>query len=617
MLPRSSNRSQAPLPCSALCSREINLSPSPFELPLLCSAPAKSNMPRHRRCSRLSRISAIAGGVSVGALLLLAGGHNAYSRGPVFSLPLGLGFPLVADSPAPPPFPFAADFSPSPSPQSQYSPFRLSDDSLARRLLPVRLCASQSPPQQDTDAVLLPDQEVLILDDAEPTGDAMCAFQGGASSPARPLGRLPASGLHAYVCRLPEPAQSFQQLQAPLLLHSSSAAAAAPDSPSPGRALLNWSDPIVFDSALLDGGDVLVFAKGVRRRQDLQCLYRYSDGADTMLASSPAISSVQQVTRCPSPPTPIKSGGTTKVLVTLGVTGEDPMPSLATFHRQQAESSSVTPQKTSICACTMGRNISKFLREWALYHSAIGVDHFFIYDNGSEDNLAHRVAQLKSAGINITTVPWPWTKTQEAGLSHCAATQQGSCQWMAVMDVDEFIFSTSWMGLEKPSKSLLEAVVSVDDSVGQIYLACFDFGPSGQTAHPREGVCQGYTCRLKNPQRHKSLVRLDAVEPSLMNVVHHFKLKPGFKSMWTALARVNHYKYQAWSEFKVKFKRRVSAYVADWKDPINLDSKDRAPGLGVDDVEPDGWAQKYCEVKDNILQLLSARWFGVGFGNPH
>ncbi|XP_044405608.1 glycosyltransferase family 92 protein Os08g0121900-like, partial [Triticum aestivum] len=368
----------------------------------------------------------------------------------------------------PPPFPFAADFSPSPSPSPRS--FRLSDDSLARRLLPLRLRAGHAQPPQDADvdAVLLPDQEVLILDDAEPTGDAICAFKGGASSPARPLGRLPASGLHAYVCRLPEPAQSFQQLQAPLLLHSStsSAAAAAPDSPSPspGRALLNWSsDPIVFDSALLDGGDVLVFAKGVSRRQGLQCLYRYSDDAVTMLASSPAIASVQQVTRCPSPPTPIKSGGSTKVLVTLGVTGEDPMPSLATFRRQQAESSSVTLQKSSICACTMGRNISKFLRKWALYHSAIGVDKFFIYDNGSEDNLAGLVAQLISAG---------------------------SCQWMAVMDVDEFIFSTNWIGLEKPSKSLLEPVISVDDSVGQIYLPCYDFAVVGISNRGRR-ICSG------------------------------------------------------------------------------------------------------------------------------
>ncbi|KAE8816507.1 hypothetical protein D1007_05839 [Hordeum vulgare] len=104
-------------------------------------------MPRHSRYSLLSCISSIADGVSVGALLLLAGGHNTYSRAPLLSWPLGHGspFPLGADSPTPPPFPFVADFSmpPSPPPQYQYSFFHLSDDSLARRLLPLRLRAPQ------------------------------------------------------------------------------------------------------------------------------------------------------------------------------------------------------------------------------------------------------------------------------------------------------------------------------------------------------------------------------------------------------------------------------------------------------------------------------------------
>ncbi|KAM0922454.1 hypothetical protein ACQ4PT_006165 [Festuca glaucescens] len=253
----------------------------------------------------------------------------------------------------------------------------------------------------------------------------------------------------------------------------------------------------------------------------------------------------------------------------------------------------------------MVRNVSKFLREWVMYHDALGVDQFFLYDNGSEDNLAAKVAEMRSTGINISTVAWPWTKTQEAGLSHCAAVHQTSCQWMTFIDVDEFIFNPDWKILESPSKSMLEAVVSVDPQIGQIYLPCFDFGPSGQTAHPQEGVCQGYTCRLKTQQRHKSFVRLDAVEPSLQNSVHHFSLKSGFTNMWTKLARINHYKYQAWTEFKLKFKRRVSAYVADWTDPVNLQSSDRAPGLGVEAVEPPGWADKFCEVKDTVMQELS------------
>jgi hypothetical protein len=377
--------------------------------------------------------------------------------------------------------------------------------------------------------------------------------------------------------------------------------------------LLNWSNKLVFDAAMLPGGDVLMFAKGVNHRQGVQCIYHGSGGADGMVASFPAISSAQQVVRCPPPPTLLLSGKI-ELHVTLALNGEEPIPSVATVRGPQQSVLSVTSGRKLICACTMVRDVAKFLPEWVSYHAAVGVEKFILYDNASEDDLLDQVARLRSAGIDISTVAWPWTKAQEAGLSHCAALLRPSCQWMAFIDVDEFIFSPNWKLAENPSKSLLEAIVSVGPNVGQIYLPCYDFGPSGQTAHPREGVCQGYTCRLDKRERHKSLVRLDAVEDSLVNHVHHFDIKSGFHYVWSMLARINHYKFQAWTEFKSKFKRRVSTYVADWKDPVNLQSHDRAPGLGIDPVEPLGWADMFCEVYDNAMQEVSAKWFGFGLG---
>ncbi|XP_037421881.1 glycosyltransferase family 92 protein Os08g0121900-like [Triticum dicoccoides] len=586
-------------------------------------------MVHHRRRSCLRRVLTIAGGVSAG-LLLLAGGHT-YAHGQLFSpglLPLGLGADC-SPSFAPPPF------APPPFALSPLPPYLLSDleadasppqpeANLPRRLLPIHRSppclpsnsesgADRSPPQHDdADAVLLPDWEVLVLTDAEPGAKATCAFQGGASSPASALGRLPGSGRHAYICPMPEPARSLQPLQAPVLLPTSASSADCP-----GRALLNWTGRIAFSSATLDSGDVLVFEKGVNHvAGGVQCLYRYCGETHAVVASFPAITSVQQVTRCPAPPIHLNSRNT-EFRVTVAATGEDPIPTLVTYRPWQSESGlPVAPEKNLICACTMIHNVSKFLREWVLYHAAVGVDHFILYDNGSKDDLADQVAQLRSAGISISTVPWPWIKMQEAGFSHCAATHQSSCKWMAFIDVDEFVFSPNWERSEKPSKSMLEAIVQVDPDVGQVHLWCFDFGPSGQTSHPQEGVIQGYTCRLKRFLRHKSLVLLAAVDHSLENAIHHFTLKAGFKSIRSMQARVNHYKYQAWTEFKHKFKRRVSAYVADWRDPINLESADRAPGLGVDGVEPVDWAQRYCDIKDNLLQKLSSRWFGNGLGSP-
>lgn len=332
------------------------------------------------------------------------------------------------------------------------------------------------------------------------------------------------------------------------------------------------------------------------------------------MASLPAATSAQQVFRCPPPPTAATSH---ELRVTLAVAGEDPLPSLAVYAPQRSGlPSTLAPEKKLICACTMVRDVAKFLPEWVVYHAAVGVDRFYLYDNGSEDDLAEQVHQLSSAGYDISTVTWPWAKAQEAGFSHGAVVLRDSCEWVAFVDVDEFIFSPRWNQSDTPTESMLQSVVSsVEPNVGQVSLGCADFGPSGQTAHPKEGVTQGYTCRRRIEERHKSLLRLDAVDESLLNSIHHFWLRPGFRGEWNRRVHVNHYKYQAWEEFKVKFKRRVSTYVADWTNPVNLQSKDRTPGLGFEAVEPVGWTQKFCEVNDTLLRDATRRWFGVGFGN--
>ncbi|CAM0908585.1 unnamed protein product [Alopecurus aequalis] len=487
-------------------------------------------------------------------------------------------------------------------------------------------------------AVLLPDWEVLVLlrpdanaaDDA--AGNATCRFRGGAFSQARAVGMLPTSGRRAYVCVVPAPARRQNTLRAPQLVITSSSPAwkkkivTVAGGGGPSSELLRWSARLVYESAVVDGGDVLVFAKGINPRQgvnratsDIQCVY-YSRGGsangDQVVATLPAAISAQQVFRCPPPPMQVQQASQ-ELRVTLAVTGEEPLPSLAVYTppRSVLSGTATSPEKKLICASTMVRDVAKFLPEWVVYHAAVGVDRFILYDNGSEDDLADQVRQLNSAGYDVSTVPWPWSKAQEAGFSHSAAANRDSCEWMAFVDVDEFIFSPQWNQSEtpEPESMLRSAVSSLEPDVGQVSLGCADFGPSGQTSNPKEGVTQGYTCRRQTQERHKSLLRLDTVDDSLVNSIHHFALYPGFRGEWNRQVRVNHYKYQAWEEFKVKFRRRVSTYVADWTDPVNLKSKDRTPGLGFEAIEPVGWTQKFCEVNDTLLRDATRRWFGVGF----
>jgi hypothetical protein len=140
--------------------------------------------------------------------------------------------------------------------------------------------------------------------------------------------------------------------------------------------------------------------------------------------------------------------------------------------------------------------------------------------------------------------------------------------------------------------------------IGELRTACHSFGPSGRTKIPKKGVTTGYTCRLAAPERHKSIVRPDALNPSLFNVVHHFHLKEGVRyvNIGQGTMLINHYKYQVWEVFKDKFSGRVATYVADWQDEENVGSRDRAPGLGTKPVEPEDWPRRFCEVFDTGLK---------------
>ncbi|KAI3963589.1 hypothetical protein MKW92_050129 [Papaver armeniacum] len=171
--------------------------------------------------------------------------------------------------------------------------------------------------------------------------------------------------------------------------------------------------------------------------------------------------------------------------------------------------------------------------------------------------------------------------------------------------------------LMKPSPDMLTSLLPSNFSslqsqkIGQLQIFCYEFGMYDQKVHSVEGVTQGYECRRRILNRHKSIVLLNTIDTSMFNVIHHFELKDGYngRKVSSRYAVVNHYKYQAWSEFQAKFKRRVSAYVVDWKDPVNPMSKDHTPGLGFEPVEPKDWG--FCEVQDTGLKMLTQKWFGL------
>ncbi|KAH0710731.1 hypothetical protein KY284_012158 [Solanum tuberosum] len=460
----------------------------------------------------------------------------------------------------------------------------------------------------------MPDWEIFVIVSPDythlisPHDPYICVFETGEISPARIAGELQFSVRSLFKCEVPKRARRRFPFKQPKLMKSSENRNITP-APATSPEMLRWTF-LVYDSLTTDD-DVALFVKGLNNRQginrecsEFNCIFGY--GGNKVIRTN-VTSSIQEVFRCNHPDPTVFEGE--RISVSLEIILHVPVvvPSVAYYTRPRKLESNEKSEKARIFACTMVYNVGKFLKEWVLHHSKIGVEKFVLYDNASDDDLNNVVDELVRDGYDVKTYSWIWPKTQEAGFPHSAIYAKDSCSWMMYIDVDEFVYSPLWSKLSRPLKSLLPSMLpnlkNVQDSsldkrqIGEITISCYEFGPSNKKSHPIMGVTQGYNCRRKVENRHKSIVLLDAIDHSLRNVIHHFILKQGYK-----IKKVN-------VRDMAKFRRRVSAYVVDWTKELNPRSNDRTPGLGFSAIEPKDWPSKFCEVYDNGLKDLTRRWF--------
>jgi hypothetical protein len=115
------------------------------------------------------------------------------------------------------------------------------------------------------------------------------------------------------------------------------------------------------------------------------------------------------------------------------------------------EGSHIKKYKLSVCA--LFKNEARYLREWIEYHRMIGVEHFYLYNNGSRDRSLDILAPYIRQEI-VTVVDWPdriyldeaedkgtWAlSTQMPAYEHAAKYEAlGKTEWLAFIDVDEFL----------------------------------------------------------------------------------------------------------------------------------------------------------------------------------
>ena len=117
---------------------------------------------------------------------------------------------------------------------------------------------------------------------------------------------------------------------------------------------------------------------------------------------------------------------------------------------------SVNAYEYELSICAIFRDDGRFLKEWVQFHIDQGVEHFWLYNNLSQDEWYEELYPYIHAGM-VDVIDWPyeslnendWTKIQCSSYMDCIVKNKYKSHWIAFLDTDEFLFNPEKKDLKK------------------------------------------------------------------------------------------------------------------------------------------------------------------------
>jgi hypothetical protein len=145
-----------------------------------------------------------------------------------------------------------------------------------------------------------------------------------------------------------------------------------------------------------------------------------------------------------------------------------------------------------LSVCAIFRDEAEYLEEWIEFHRLVGVERFFLYDNGSADGFREVLAPYVRDGI-VQLHDWAHGPQYKA-YDDCLARHGPESRWIAFIDLDEFLFS--------PTGSTLPDMLAGYEQHPGVGVHWCVFGGSGHVRKPGGLVIESYlhrtTDRLQN-----------------------------------------------------------------------------------------------------------------------
>jgi hypothetical protein len=212
-----------------------------------------------------------------------------------------------------------------------------------------------------------------------------------------------------------------------------------------------------------------------------------------------------------------------------------------------------------LAACMTYSNHASYLREWLEFHRIVGVERFFLYDNGSSDDHLEVLAPYIEEGM-VSLQDWPGAGRQHAAFDHCLEAHRSEARWIAFIDVDEFLFS--------PTGRPVPEVLRDYEPWPGLGVNLAQFGTSGHRTRPDGLVIESYLYRSFSLLRWiKSIVdparalRCHGAHRFVFSEGHtvdvHKRPTVGWESVERSLdvLRVNHYYTKSEAELLEKWGR--------------------------------------------------------------
>lgn len=112
------------------------------------------------------------------------------------------------------------------------------------------------------------------------------------------------------------------------------------------------------------------------------------------------------------------------------------------FRRKQPQ------KKYFLSVCAIFKNEGRFLKEWIDFYLLAGVEHFYLYNNLSDDDYLQVLKPYIDKGL-VTLTDWAIPYGHMSAYFDCVEKYSAECNWIGFFDLDEFAVPLQTMDLKK------------------------------------------------------------------------------------------------------------------------------------------------------------------------